>query len=171
MTRPVLKARVLAAVVVALGIGGPALANLSDDATAEEKSAYRSATAGTRSFATPGGFSLKMLVEAANLGGSEVELGELTLPANYKGSGHLHGSIEIFYILSGELTHVVNGQGAVLAPGMVGIVRPGDSVEHIVASDKPVKMLVIWVPGGEAERILGSRETEPIKPVDTARKK
>lgn len=56
MTRPVLKARVLAAVVVALGIGGPALANLSDDATAEEKSAYRSATAGTRSFATPGGF-------------------------------------------------------------------------------------------------------------------
>jgi hypothetical protein len=38
---------------------------------------------------------------------------------------------------------------------MVGIVRAGDQVIHHVVSDEPVKALVIWLPGGEAERLVG----------------
>lgn len=36
---------------------------------------------------------------------------------------------------------------------MVGVVKPTDTVLHRVLSDVPVKALVIWVPGGEADRI------------------
>jgi hypothetical protein len=35
-----------------------------------------------------------------------------------------------------------------LTPGMVGIVRPKDSVRHIVPKEADVKLLVIW-PAGE----------------------
>ena len=34
---------------------------------------------------------------------------------------------------------------------MVGIVRPGDSVRHLVPKDGPAKLLIIWVPSGEAK--------------------
>lgn len=47
---------------------------------------------------------LKVLVEVSNLGGSEVEVAEITLRANYSGRGHPQGSIEISYLLSGPLT-------------------------------------------------------------------
>ena len=53
------------------------------------------------------------------------------------------------------MNHVVNGTAHVLDPGMVGIVRPGDSVQHEALDDKPVKTVVIWAPGGEVERLRG----------------
>lgn len=31
-----------------------------------------------------------------------------------------HGAVEIFYVISGELEHVVNGWSYLLKPGMVG---------------------------------------------------
>jgi len=34
----------------------------------------------------------------------------------YRGSAHSHGSLEIFYVLSGELTHRVEGVGAEMRP-------------------------------------------------------
>ena len=47
---------------------------------------------------------------------------------------------------------------------MVGIVRPGDVVVHRVISDVPVKALVIWAPGGEADRIAGNFHQRPVVP-------
>lgn len=107
--------------------------------------------------------SIKVLVEAANLGSAEVELGEITLAAKSVSVMHRHGSIEIFYILSGTMDHVVNGASHVLEPGMIGIVRPEDSVVHRVVSEVPVKALVIWAPGGEAERLAGFFAQRPVE--------
>ena len=130
---------------------------------------YQRATVGTRWLETPrSDLSIKVLVEPANLGGCGVVIGEITFPAGPPppGDGHLHGSIEIFYILSGELDHVVNGQSHILTPGMVGIVRPGDRVIHKVNSSEPVKALVIWAPGGEVERLAQFFEQRPVEEPD-----
>jgi quercetin dioxygenase-like cupin family protein len=131
---------------------------------AQEAPAYEPATAGTRVLEGGGGFSIRMLVEEANFGGTELEIGEITFPAGGRGGEHRHGSTEIFYILTGELDHIVNGVSHPLTPGMVGIVRVGDSVVHRVTSDEPVKALVIWIPGGEAGRIAPGLRQRPIRP-------
>lgn len=125
---------------------------------------YEKATRGTRILESQSGsFSIKMLVEEANLGGREVEIGEATFAAHSNPSrGHLHGTVEIFYVLSGTLVHVVNGKPYTLTPGMVGIVRPGDDVAHQVPGDEDVKALVIWAPGGEAGRIAPGVIQRPI---------
>lgn len=133
-------------------------------ATAQE---YTKATEGTRWLQNAGSeFSIKILVEASNLGSDELEIGEITFPAGSEPrNGHAHTSIEIFYILSGELDHVVNGESHHLGPGMVGIVRPGDDVIHRVPSaTDPVRALVIWAPGGEVERISRFFESRPVSP-------
>jgi quercetin dioxygenase-like cupin family protein len=106
---------------------------------------YESPTSGTR---------IRMLLEEANLGGKEVEIGEITLPAGVNSGEHLHGATEIFYVLSGELEHVVDGKSHLLKPGMLGFVRPPAKVNHVVPGTEPVKALVIWAPGGEARRII-----------------
>jgi quercetin dioxygenase-like cupin family protein len=95
------------------------------------------------------------------MGGSEVEMGEMILPAKLDSGEHSHGSVEIFYVISGELEHVVNGKSHLLKPGMVGYVRPPDKVIHRVPGDVPVKTLVIWAPGGEGARITGRWRREP----------
>ena len=117
---------------------------------------YERATSGTRWLEAASGLTIKILVESTNLGGTEVDIGEITFPVGSGsggGGGHRHAAVEIFYILSGEFEHTVNGESHVLTPGMVGIVRPGDEVIHKVLSEEPVKALVIWAPGGEAERL------------------
>ena len=48
---------------------------------------------------------------------------------------------------------------------MVGVVRSGDSVIHITDTEHPTKLLVIWLPGGEASRIF-SRDMETIAPLE-----
>lgn len=127
-------------------------------------SGYEPGTSGTRLLQGGNGFSIKMLVEQANLGGAEVEIGEIIFPVGSQGgTGHLHESIEIFYILEGEFDHIVNGVHSVLQPGMVGIVRPGDTVIHRVLSDVPVKALVIWAPGGTADGIAKFMTEIPIE--------
>lgn len=126
---------------------------------------YVRSTSGTRWLESESGTSIKLLVEAANLGGSEVEVGEITFPGGPRpaGQGHLHGSIEIFYVLEGVMEHVVNGESHLLDAGMVGIVRPGDRVAHGVSSSQPVRALVIWAPGGEADRIAPYFDQRPIE--------
>jgi hypothetical protein len=57
----------------------------------------------------------------------------------------------------------VNGASHILEPGMVGIVRPGDTVAHGVSSEEPVRALVIWAPGGEADRIAPYFEQRPVQ--------
>ena len=98
----------------------------------------------------------------ARSGGAEVEVGEITFPGKSPGGGHVHQTNEIFYVLSGRMEHIVNGESAVLDPGMIGIVRKGDTVSHKILSEKPCKALVIWAPGGEADRLARIFQVKPI---------
>ena len=107
------------------------------------------------------GDRLKILLDRNSLGSSDVDVGELTFPANTNSGEHVHGATEIFYILSGELEHVVNGKSQVLKPGMLGFVRPPDQVIHKVGPSGPAKAVVIWVPGGEAARVVAKWRREP----------
>lgn len=118
----------------------------------EVSSAVRAQSAAP-AFASPGGTTLRVLLDQTTLGGGEVDVGEITFPAGADSGDHAHGAVEIFYVLSGELEHVVNGKSELLKPGMIGFVRPPDKVRHKVPGTTPVKALVIWAPGGEAGRI------------------
>ena len=120
----------------------------------------QSADKGT-TFVSPKGTRLRLLVDKGNLGGEEVELGEITFTANADSGDHAHRSTEIFYVLEGELEHVVNGKSYLLKPGMVGYVRPPDQVRHKTGA-AGAKALVIWAPAGEAGRITsGDWKREP----------
>lgn len=137
-----------------LTIGAVAVPAAAAPAAAQEgPTGYDAVSTGTRTFDI-GRISVDVLVEEANLGGDEVEIVEMTFPPGGPRSGgeHRHGRVEIFYVLSGVLEHDVNGVAHRLDPGMVGIVRPGDTVAHRVLSDEPVRTLVIWAPGGEIRR-------------------
>ena len=92
--------------------------------------------------------------------GPEVTVGELTFPPNTDSGDHAHGAIEMFYVLSGELEHVVNGKSQILKPGMVGHVRPPDKVRH-KTGPAGAKVVVIWVPGDEAKKIVARWTKEP----------
>ena len=141
------------AAALALMYAGP-LAVTAEEA---EKAPYEISSAGLGTYANSSGvFMIKRLLDSANFGGTELDIAELTFGPEYQGRVHTHVPIEIFYVLSGRLRHVVNGIAADLEPGMIGVVRPGDEVEHIVLSDVPLRMLVIWLPGGLAERLAGN---------------
>jgi quercetin dioxygenase-like cupin family protein len=153
-------------VTVAFAIGMLVVAGLAVADHDAKSSNYTPVSNGTRWLDGPGGVQVKMLLEAANLGGGEVEIGEITFPAGYKKSpAHRHAHVEIFYVLSGKLGHEVAGQKHVIEPGMLGVVRPGDSVVHSVESDEPVRALVIWAPGGEADALVKSGVFKP-RPLD-----
>ena len=122
---------------------------------AQDTTTYKRSSAGTRVLENDAGTSIRILVEASVLGGSAVEVAEATMPAG-SGAGpasHRHGATEIIYVVSGELDHVVNGETHRLTPGMIGIVKPSDTVIHRVVGQSPVKVLLIWAPGGEVERL------------------
>jgi quercetin dioxygenase-like cupin family protein len=97
----------------------------------------------------------------AEFGGSELEIGEITFVPNSDSGEHLHGATETFYVLEGELEHVVNGKSVKLTAGMIGTVRPPDKVRHKTGPNG-AKALVIWAPAGEAARIAGRwKRVEP----------
>jgi quercetin dioxygenase-like cupin family protein len=153
--------------LLAWGVAGCALVGAAIALAADkaDNPKYSAASSGTRWLESPSGLTVKVLVEQSNLQGTEVEVGEITFPAGYKKSpAHKHAHVEIFYVLSGKLGHEVNGQRHVIEPGMVGIVRPGDHVVHSVESDEPVRGLVIWTPGGEADALVkaGVFKSRPI---------
>jgi len=111
-------------------------------------------------YRSQGGTTLRLLLDDGNVG-PEVAVGEMTFPANLDSGDHTHDAIEMFYIVSGELEHVVNGKSQILKPGMAGFVRPPDKVRHKVGSAGPVKAVVIWVPGAEGKRIAARWTREP----------
>ena len=119
---------------------------------------HLSAQEGT--FVSPGGTRLRVLLDQAQLGGSELEIGEITFAPGADSGDHAHGATEVFYVLSGELEHVVNGKSVILRPGMLGFVRPPDQVRHKTGSAGPTRALVIWAPGGEAARVTAKWKRE-----------
>ena len=134
-------------------------------ALGQDSASYQRSSTGTRWLENDAGVSIKVLVEGAVLGETAVELAEATFPAGM-GAGpstHRHGSTEIIYVVSGDLDHVVNGETHRLTPGMIGIVKPSDAVIHRVVGQSPVKVLLIWAPGGEVERLARVFRQRPIR--------
>ena len=132
---------------------------------AQDTTSYKRSSSGTRVLENDAGTSIKILVEGSVLGSSGLEIAEATLPAG-GGAGpasHRHGSTELIHVISGELDHVVNGEAHRLTPGMVGIVKPNDTVIHRVVGTSPVKVLLVWAPGGEVERLAQRFRQRPIR--------
>lgn len=111
------------------------------------------------------GASWKLVVDKSNLGGTELEVAEVTLTAGTNTRSHGHGSVEVIYVLSGTYDHEVNGKTYRLTEGMVGIVRPGDEVRHLVPSDADAKLLILWAPAGEAARVFTNATGTTPEPV------
>lgn len=106
----------------------------------------------SRVYQSPGGTKLRVLLDESSLKGTEVEIAELTFTANSDSGDHKHGVTETFYVLDGELEHIVNGQSVKLSPGMIGTVRPPADVRH-KTGPAGARALVIWAPGGEIARV------------------
>ena len=110
-------------------------------------------------YRSPSGATLKLFLDDSNVG-PEVSIGELTFPPNADSGDHAHGAIEMFYVLAGELEHVVNGKSYILKPGMTGYVRPPDKIRH-KTGPAGAKVVVVWVPGDEAKKIAARWTKEP----------
>ena len=110
-------------------------------------------------YRSPGGSTLRLILDDTNIG-AEISVGELTFPPNSDSGDHAHGAIEILYVLSGELEHVVNGKSMILKPGMAGYVKPPDKIRH-KTGPAGAKVLVMWVPGAEANKIVSRWTKEP----------
>ena len=129
--------------------------------SAQQDDRYVRSSAGIRMITNDSGKTMKMLLDATNLQSDEIEIAELIIPVGATPSPtHQHGSMEIFYVVEGILGHIVNGEEHRLEPGMVGVVKPGDEVLHLVLSEGPVKTVVMWVPGGESERRYGPPDAD-----------
>lgn len=110
-------------------------------------------------YRAPSGTTLRLLLDENNVG-PEVSVGEIVFPPNLDSGDHQHDSIEIFYVVSGELEHVVNGKSEILKPGMAGYVKPPDRVRHKTGA-AGAKAVVVWVPGSEAKKIAARWTKEP----------
>jgi quercetin dioxygenase-like cupin family protein len=110
-------------------------------------------------YRSPGGSTLRLFLDESNVG-PQVSVGELTFQPNADSGEHTHGAIEMFYVLSGELEHVVNGKSYILGPGMTGYVRPPDKIRHKTGA-AGAKVIVVWVPGDEAGKIAARWKKEP----------
>jgi quercetin dioxygenase-like cupin family protein len=110
-------------------------------------------------YRSPGGTTLRLMLDDSNVG-PEVTLGEMIFQPNQDSGDHQHGAIEMFYVVSGELEHVVNGVSQILKPGMSGFVKPPDMVRH-KTGPAGAKVVVVWVPGAEGKRIASRWTREP----------
>jgi quercetin dioxygenase-like cupin family protein len=110
-------------------------------------------------YTSPTGTTLKILLGQSNVG-PEVSVAEMTFPPNIDSGDHKHGAIEMFYVISGELEHVVNGKSQILKAGDAGYVRPPDTIRHKTGATG-AKVVVIWVPGDEAAKIAARWKKEP----------
>ena len=110
-------------------------------------------------YRSPTGTTLRLMLDESNVG-PEVTLGEIVFPPNSDSGDHKHGATEMFYIVSGELEHIVNGKSQVLKPGMAGYVKVPDSVRH-KTGPSGAKAVVVWVPGDEGKKIASRWKREP----------
>ena len=110
-------------------------------------------------YRSPTGTTLRLMLDESNVG-PEVTLGEIVFPPNSDSQDHKHGATEMFYIVSGELEHIVNGKSQILKPGMAGYVKVPDSVRH-KTGPAGAKAVVVWVPGDEGKKIAARWKREP----------
>jgi quercetin dioxygenase-like cupin family protein len=110
-------------------------------------------------YRAPSGITLRLPLDG-DTALTEVTVGEMTFPPHLDSGDHAHGAVEMFYVLSGELEHVVNGKSEFLRPGMVGYVKPPDKVRH-KTGDAGATAVVIWAPAQEAARIVSRWTKEP----------
>jgi quercetin dioxygenase-like cupin family protein len=110
-------------------------------------------------YRAPSGTTLRLMLDDTNVG-PEVTVGEMVFPPNQDSGDHQHGAKEMFYFVTGELEHVVNGQSQILKPGMAGYVNPPDKVRH-KTGPAGAKVVVIWVPGDEGKKIAARWKKEP----------
>ena len=144
----------------------PLLLGCAPLAGGTETAGYSYATNGIQDHIGAGtGAEWKLLLNESNLGGKEMEMVEVTLAPGTAVPSHTHGSLEVIYVLSGRYDHEVNGRRYALTPGMVGIVRPGDHVRHLVPKSGPAKLLIMWLPAGEAARVLHQAKGVDVAPV------
>jgi quercetin dioxygenase-like cupin family protein len=105
------------------------------------------------------GTTIRLILDEHNLG-PDASVGEITFPPNSDSGEHVHGAIEIFYVITGELEHIVNGQSQILKPGMAGFVKPPDKVRHKVGA-AGATAVVVWVPGAEGSRVVSRFTRQP----------
>jgi len=110
-------------------------------------------------YRSPGGTTLRIMLDDTNVG-PEVTVGEMIFPPNQDSGDHQHGAKEMFYVVSGELEHVVNGKSEILKPGMAGYVNPPDKVRH-KTGPAGAKVVVIWTPGDEGKKLAARWKKEP----------
>lgn len=110
-------------------------------------------------YRSPSGTTLRIMLDDSNVG-PEVTVGEMIFPPNQDSGDHQHGAKEMFYVVTGELEHVVNGRSELLKPGMAGFVNPPDKVRH-KTGPAGAKVVVIWVPGDEGRKIAQRWKKEP----------
>jgi len=146
---------ITAAAIVAAGIAAMA------DVTMARLGAAQPAQSAQQGiiYRAPSGTTLRLMLDENNLG-TEVSLGEMIFPPNQDSGEHSHDAIEIFYVVSGELEHVVNGKSQILKPGMSGFVRPPDKVRH-KTGPAGAKVVVVWAPGIEGRRVASRWTREP----------
>lgn len=145
-------------VMVAAGLGALAACSADRGHAGVDRVDYDIVSTGTRRFEwdTDAGTGwIRVLVEEANLGSPGAEVAEIFFPPGYQGQTHPH-ELEIFYVLDGELDHIVNGESHILGPGMVGVVREPDLVVHRTNSPDGVRALVIWPLGREVAGLAES---------------
>src|SRR5262245_25077179 len=94
-------------------------------------------------YRSPTGTTLRLMLDESNVG-PEVTVGEMVFPPNTDSGDHQHGALEMFYVVSGQYEHIVNGKSQVLGPGMSGFVKPPDKVRHKTGAGG-AKVVVIWV--------------------------
>jgi len=143
--------RIFASAAIAALIGAAALWSAAP-ASGQEK------VQGT-TYRAPSGTTLRIMLDDSNVG-PEVTLGEMIFPPNQDSGDHQHGAKEMFYVVSGELEHVVNGKSEILKPGMAGYVNPPDKVRHKTGA-AGAKVVVVWVPGEEGKKIAARWKKEP----------
>jgi len=143
------------AAIIAVGVAATAGMTMAGPSAAQ---AGPSAQQGI-TYRAPSGTTLRLMLDENNLG-TEVSLGEMIFPPNQDSGEHAHDAIEIFYVVSGELEHVVNGKSQILKPGMSGFVRPPDKVRH-KTGPAGAKVVVVWAPGIEGRRVASRWTREP----------
>jgi N-acyl-D-amino-acid deacylase len=109
-------------------------------------------TAAGRAFVSPTGTEMRVLADATDVRGPEVEIVELKLAPNSDSGEHRHAVTETFYVLEGDMEQVINGTPVKLTPGMSATIRSTDQVRH-KSGPNGARVLVVWAPGGEIARV------------------